>query len=91
MFSSLLATDSTSEQKRTYEQHCREMEHGSFTPLVMSAPGGLANEASCHVLQNISFITTGSCKWIQPYAYFIKYLNRYFSKPLRLLGDLVLM
>lgn len=33
-------------KKRTYEQRCREVEHASFTPLVLSATGGLAKEAT---------------------------------------------
>ena len=33
-------------KKRAYEQRCREVEHASFTPLVMSATGGLAKEAT---------------------------------------------
>ena len=33
-------------KKRAYAQRIREEEHASFTPLVMSASGGLAHEAS---------------------------------------------
>ena len=33
------------EKKRAYEQRVREIEHASFTPLVLSASGGLAKEA----------------------------------------------
>ena len=33
-------------KKTTYEQRIREVEHATFTPLVLSATGGLANEAS---------------------------------------------
>ena len=33
-------------KKRAYEQRVREVEHASFTPLVLSATGGMANEAS---------------------------------------------
>ena len=33
-------------KKRMYEQRCREVEHASFTPLVISATGGLAKEAT---------------------------------------------
>ncbi len=32
-------------KKRAYEQRVREVEHSSFTPLVLSATGGLATEA----------------------------------------------
>ena len=31
------------EKKRQYEQCVREVEHASFTPLVLSATGGMAN------------------------------------------------
>ena len=33
-------------KKRAYEQRVREVEHSSFTPLVLSATGGMANEAT---------------------------------------------
>ena len=33
-------------KKRMYAQRCREVEHASFTPLVISAMGGLAKEAT---------------------------------------------
>ena len=33
------------QKKRAYEQRVREVEHGSFTPLVMSLTGGLGNAA----------------------------------------------
>ena len=32
-------------KKRAYEQRVREVEHSSFTPLVLSANGGMGNEA----------------------------------------------
>ena len=34
------------EKKRQYEQRVRDIEHASFTPLVMSATGGMANQAT---------------------------------------------
>ena len=34
------------EKKRQYEQRVREVEHASFTPLVLSATGGIANQAT---------------------------------------------
>ena len=34
-------------KKRAYGQRIREIEHTSFTPVVMSATGGLAHEATC--------------------------------------------
>ena len=33
-------------EKRSYEQRVREVEHGSFTPLVFSASGGMAPAAT---------------------------------------------
>ena len=33
------------QKKRAYEQRVREVEHGTFTPLVMFASGGLARQA----------------------------------------------
>ena len=33
-------------KKRSYEQRVREIEHGSFSPLVLSATGGLGNAAT---------------------------------------------
>ncbi len=33
-------------KRRCYEQRIREMEHGSFTPLVFSAIGGMASAAT---------------------------------------------
>ena len=33
-------------KKRHYEQQVKEVEHASFTPLVLSATGGMANEAT---------------------------------------------
>ena len=34
------------EKKRAYEQRVREVEHSSFTPLVLSTTGGMGNEAT---------------------------------------------
>ena len=34
------------EKKRTYGQRVREVEHGSFTPLVFSSTGGMGKEAT---------------------------------------------
>ena len=34
------------EKKRAYEQRVREVEHSSFTPLVLSASGGMGTEAT---------------------------------------------
>ena len=42
-----LAIRSMKNSKRAYGQRIREIEHASFTPVVMSATGGLAHEATC--------------------------------------------
>ena len=34
------------EKKRAYNERVQEIEHGSFTPIVMSATGGMARECS---------------------------------------------
>ena len=34
------------EKKRAYEEHVREIEHGSFSPLVFSAAGGMGTIAT---------------------------------------------
>ena len=34
------------EKKRAYQQRIQEVEHSSFTPLVLSATGGMGNEAT---------------------------------------------
>ena len=52
-------------KKRTYEQRCREVEHASFTPLVISATGGLANEASIFYKRLASMLAS---KWDHPYS-----------------------
>ena len=36
-----------SEKKLAYKQRIREVEHSSFTPLVLSATGGMGREATC--------------------------------------------
>ena len=40
------ATENT--KKRAYEQRVREIEHGTFTPLVLSATGGMGNATICY-------------------------------------------
>ena len=52
-------------KKRMYEQRCREVEHASFTPLVMSATGGLAKEADTFYKRLSSLLST---KWDHPYS-----------------------
>ena len=52
-------------KKRAYEQRIREVEHASFTPLVISATGGLANEASTFYRRLASLLAS---KWDHPYS-----------------------
>ena len=52
-------------KKRAYEQRVREIEHASFTPLVLSATGGFAREAT------IFYKRSGYCsgnRTVQSYA-----------------------
>ena len=66
------------EKKRQYEQRVREVEHASFTPLVLSATGGTANEATTFYKRLASCLAT---KWDQPYAPTMSWLRcrRVFS------------
>lgn len=60
------------EKKRQYEQRVREIEHSSFTPLVMSATGGLAGEATVFYKRLASCL---SIKWDQPYNLTLAWLR----------------
>lgn len=60
------------EKKRQYEQRVREVEHASFTPLVLSATGGMANEASVFYKRLASCLAT---KWDQPYSSTMSWLR----------------
>ena len=46
------------EKKRTYEQRIREVEHSSFTPLVLSASGGMGTEANIFYKRLASLLAT---------------------------------
>ena len=52
------------EKKRLFEQRCREVEHSSFTPLVISATGGLAREATVFYKRLASLLAS---KWDTSY------------------------
>ena len=52
-------------KKRAYEQRIREVEHGTFTPLVMSLTGGLGNAATVCYKRLASLLCA---KWNQPYS-----------------------
>ena len=53
------------EKKRQYEKRVREIEHASFTPLVLSATGGMASEATVFYKRLASCLAS---KWDQPYC-----------------------
>jgi len=53
------------EKKRQYEQRVREVEHASFTPLVLSATGGMANQATVFYKRLTTLL---ALKWDQPYS-----------------------
>ena len=59
-------------KKRAYEQRVREIEHGSFTPLVLSATGGLGNAATICYKKLASMIAT---KHDQPYSSTMSWLR----------------
>ena len=56
------------------EQHVREVEHASFTPLLMSATGGMANHATIFYKRLASSL---ALKWDQPYSSTIKVIVPY--------------
>ena len=41
------------EKKRAYQQRIQEVEHSSFTPLVLSATGGMGNEATIFYIDKL--------------------------------------
>ena len=52
-------------KKRAYEQRIREVEHATFSPLVLSATGGLAREANTFYKRLASMLAS---KWDQTYS-----------------------
>ena len=59
-------------KKRCYEQRIREVEHGSFTPLVLSATGGLGRAATVTYRRLASLLST---KLDQPYSTIMGWLR----------------
>ena len=53
------------EKKRAYEQRIRDIEHSSFTPLVLSATGGMAKQSTTFYKRLASRLAE---KWDQPYS-----------------------
>ena len=45
-------------KKRAYEQRIQEVEHASFTPLIFSASGGMAREATTFYKRLASLLST---------------------------------
>lgn len=60
------------QKKRAYEQRVREVEHGTFTPLVMSATGGLARQATTFYKRLADLLAT---KHNQPYSKTMNWLR----------------
>ena len=60
------------EKKRQYEQRVREVEHASFTPLVLSATGGIANQATVFYKRLACCL---AMKWDQPYSSTMSWLR----------------
>ena len=61
-----------SAKKRVYEQHILEVEHASFTPLVMSWASGFGREATSMYKRLASLLST---KWDQPYSKVMGWLH----------------
>ena len=60
------------QKKRAYDQRIREVEHATFTPLVMSATGGLARQAAVFYKRLADLL---SSKINQPYCKTITWLR----------------
>ena len=59
-------------KKRAYEQRVREVKHASFTPLVLSASGGIAREAT-NFCKNLA--SKLAMKWNQSHSTTISWLR----------------
>ena len=60
------------EKKRQYEQRVREVKHASFTPLVLSATDGIANQATVFYKRLACCL---AMKWDQPYSSTMSWLR----------------
>ena len=60
------------EKKRAYERRVLEIEHASFTPLVLSASGGFASEATTFYRRLASMLAN---KWDKPYSQTLNWLR----------------
>ena len=59
-------------KKRAYEQRIREVEHATFSPLVLSATGGLAREAATFYKRLASMLAS---KWDHTYSHTLCWLR----------------
>ena len=59
-------------KRRSYEQRVREIEHGTFTPLIFSASGGLGKAAHLTYRRLASLL---SAKWNEHYNIVIRWLR----------------
>ena len=60
------------DKKRMYQERIREVEHGSFSPLVFSTSGGMAKEATTFYKRLATLL---SDKWTEPYSLTINWLR----------------
>ena len=60
------------EKMRKYEQRIREVEHSTFTPLVLTASGGMGNQATTFYKRLASLLAE---KWDSPYGTTISWLR----------------
>ena len=60
------------QKKRAYEERIREVEHGSFTPLIFSAQGGMSKETATMYKRLASLL---SSKRSQPYSSTINWIR----------------
>lgn len=60
------------EKKRAYEQRVREVEHSTFTPLVLSATGGMGVEATTFYKRLASLLAE---KWDSSYSMTLSWLR----------------
>ena len=67
-----ISTCYENQKKRVYDQRIREVEHATFTPLVLSATGGLARQATVFYKRLASLL---SSKFNQPYSQTMNWLR----------------
>ena len=60
------------EKKNCYERRIRDVEHASFTPLIFSATGGMANSTRVFYKHLASLLAN---KWGNPYGQTMSWLN----------------